>query len=481
MMVPSRKPGAPPELLDTGEEIIAIVTPVSICMLIVVFLVLMLRVDNPNTMQMQGGIAMAAYQEEVRRCNEDVPPHVHQVGHPSLPKKLTSSPVLAQESDSNSDKLAGAIENSLVFVAFITAATFLIFFLFKYNYTRCLWAYMGFSGLLIFGVLGAAIGYEVIQTLMIPLDILTYSLCVYNVSIVGVLAVFFWPSPLAMRQGYLIAIAAIVAFYFTRIPEWTTWTLLIAMAIYDLYAVLTPGGPLRVIVELAEERNEEIPALVYESRPTRRPVRVNRGGAGGGGGGVIEAVMSSSMTSSVRGAGEAGVFLGEARFRGRGGSGAGLGVTSEIQEVGDAGDGDGEGDRGDESESAPLVSSGYGASGDPESNALDPESNAPEYVDPVLGGKLFALPDSIKLGLGDFIFYSVLVARAALYDTFVATSCFLAVLQGLVGTLFLLGVYERALPALPISIAFGVVAYFGSRYALEPVAMEFASQLVFPM
>ena len=143
-----------------------------------------------------------------------------------------------------------------MFVAFITAATFLIFFLFKYNYTRCLWAYMGFSGLLIFGVLGAAIGYELIQTLMIPLDILTYSLCVYNVSIVGVLAVFFWPSPLAMRQGYLIAIAAIVAFYFTRIPEWTTWTLLIAMAIYDLYAVLTPGGPLRVIVELAEERNE---------------------------------------------------------------------------------------------------------------------------------------------------------------------------------------------------------------------------------
>ena len=252
-----------------------------------------------------------------------------------------------------------------MFVAFITAATFLIFFLFKYNYTRCLWAYMGFSGLLIFGVLGAAIGYELIQTLMIPLDILTYSLCVYNISIVGVLAVFFWPSPLAMRQGYLIAIAAIVAFYFTRIPEWTTWTLLIAMAVYDLYAVLTPGGPLRVIVELAEERNEEIPALVYEARPTRRPVRVNRGGAGGGGGGVIEAVMSSSMTSSSRGAGEGGgVFLGEARFRGRGG-GAGLGVTSEIQEVGDAGDGDGEGDGEDESESAPLVSSGYGASGDP--------------------------------------------------------------------------------------------------------------------
>ena len=348
-----------------------------------------------------------------------------------------------------------------MFVAFITAATFLIFFLFKYNYTKCLWAYMGFSGLLIFGVLGAAIGYELIQALGVPLDILTYTFCVYNFSIVGVLAVFFWPSPLAMRQAYLIAIAAIVAFYFTRIPEWTTWTLLVAMALYDMYAVLTPGGPLRVLVELAEERNEEIPALVYEARPTRRPVRQNRGGSGGG---VLEAMMSS------------GTRVGEARYRGRG-SGPGIGemtsVGGEIREV-DSADGDGDGD-GDESESAPLVSSVYGASGD------DPERQAPAYVDPIIGRKLFALPDSIKLGLGDFIFYSVLVARAAMYDTFVATACFIAVLQGLVGTLFLLGVYERALPALPISIAFGVIAYFGARYVLEPTIMEFATHLVFPL
>ena len=100
-------------------------------------------------------------------------------------------------------------------------------------------------------------------------------------------------------------------------------------------------------------------------------------------------------------------------------------------------------------------------------------------MDPVLGGKLFALPDSIKLGLGDFIFYSVLVARAAL-TTHRRHVVLPRRAPGLVGTLFLLGVYERALPALPISIAFGVLAYFGSRYALEPVAMEFASQLAFP-
>ena len=52
-------------------------------------------------------------------------------------------------------------------------------------------------------------------------------------------------------QGYLIVTSVVTAFVFSHIPAWTTWCLLIAMALYDLYAVLTPGGPLKVSLHLA--------------------------------------------------------------------------------------------------------------------------------------------------------------------------------------------------------------------------------------
>ncbi|KAL7246513.1 hypothetical protein ACSBR2_001574 [Camellia fascicularis] len=66
----------------------------------------------------------------------------------------------------------------------------------------------------------------------------------------------------------MVALGIIVAAWFTNLPEWTTWVLLIALALYDLVAVLAPGGILKILVKLALSWNEELPALVYEARPT---------------------------------------------------------------------------------------------------------------------------------------------------------------------------------------------------------------------
>ena len=66
------------------------------------------------------------------------------------------------------------------------------------------------------------------------------------VQIVGMLGILFMPMPLLMKQCYMVWVGIIVAYIFTWIPDWTSWVLLVFMALYDIAAVLIPGGPWKV-------------------------------------------------------------------------------------------------------------------------------------------------------------------------------------------------------------------------------------------
>jgi presenilin 1 len=74
--------------------------------------------------------------------------------------------------------------------------------------------------------------------------------------------------------------------------------------------------------------------------------------------------------------------------------------------------------------------------------------------------------------LGDIIFYSILVSKAALYSFAMFFACSLSLVVGLGLMLLMLAVHGKAFPALPISIFLGVSFYLLMRYSMESWIQE---------
>lgn len=328
--------------------------------------------------------------------------------------------------------------------------TFALVAAFKAGWSSAIQAYMAVSGFSIFFVLTGIIALQVVATLRVTVDALTFGFLLWNFAAAGVASLFLLPAaPLALKQAYLIVTGVVTAFVFTYVPEWTTWALLAAMAAYDLYAVLTPNGPLRLLVETAIDRGEDIPALVYEGRAR-----------GGGGAGGPPAGRSRAMGPlRARRGGDASLPLGAFGFMADTSrtpllDAEATPVAAERRELG----------------VAPAAPERDGA------GAGDPGSSHPGPPAPSSSGA--GLPDAIKLGLGDFIFYSLLVGRASMYDLLAAAAATLAVLAGLGATLLLLAVRRHALPALPISVALGAIFTAAARLIVEPVIIPAAADML---
>ncbi|KAG7596328.1 Presenilin/signal peptide peptidase [Arabidopsis suecica] len=447
-------------ILDSlGVEIIGVMAPVSICMFLVVLLTYSLSVTSDPQIRSAANLIY-----------------------------------IENPSDSTTVKLEGSLANAIVFVVLIAAVTFILVLLFYYNFTNFLKHYMRFSAFFVLGTMGGAIFLSIIQHFSIPVDSITCFILLFNFTILGTLSVFAGGIPIVLRQCYMVVMGIVVAAWFTKLPEWTTWFILVALALYDLVAVLAPGGPLKLLVELASSRDEELPAMVYEARPTVSSgnQRRNRGSslrALVGGGGVSDS--GSVELQAVRNH--------DVNQLGRENSHNMDYNAVAVRDIDNVDDGIGNGSRGG-LERSPLVgspsASEHSTPVGTRGNMEDRESVMDEEMSPLV--ELMGWGDNreeargleeldnvvdisnrgIKLGLGDFIFYSVLVGRAAMYDLMTVYACYLAIISGLGCTLILLSVYNRALPALPISIMLGVVFYFLTRLLMEPFVVGVTTNLM---
>ncbi|GJN06302.1 hypothetical protein PR202_ga24017 [Eleusine coracana subsp. coracana] len=408
----------------------------------------------------------------------------------AAPPPVTAATLVYLESptDSPAQKLVGALLDAVVFVALVAVVTFVLVALYYYRCTGFLKNYMRFSAFFVVFSMGGAILAAVLRRLGTPLDALTVLLLLFNASALGVLSVFASAVPILVRQGYMVALAVIVAAWLSRLPEWTTWIMLVALALYDLVAVLAPRGPLRMLVELASSRDDELPALIYESRPTVGPAT---------GSSSYASVMGSVEMQNMADSGQAdGSQYGRVEreeegsravveMRNPGGSQSGIGENNVEREVPvsvtsrpsnqdeNSQHAVIEIEQSEEEETAPLVSA---ASAD--NAASNEEQRQSSSSSDLVDFEMFESTRGIKLGLGDFVFYSVLVGRAAMYDLMTVYACYLAIIAGLGCTLILLSICKHALPALPISIMLGVTFYFLTRLLMEPFVVGASTSLV---
>eukprot|EP01060_Flectonema_neradi_P025074 TRINITY_DN33908_c0_g1_i1.p1 TRINITY_DN33908_c0_g1~~TRINITY_DN33908_c0_g1_i1.p1 ORF type:complete len:413 (+),score=76.48 TRINITY_DN33908_c0_g1_i1:66-1304(+) len=327
------------------------------------------------------------------------------------------------------ERATNAAVNAVAIVSGFVGITLLLLILYKYQCKKILLSWLLLASILVFAFLGWIIFDLLCASYQLPYDIITCCVILWNFAIVGVLSIFLCGHPF-IKHGYLVITAVIVAWFLTRLPQWTTWMFLAILSVYDIYSVCSSSGFINNFFKTngskeEDEKTEEEMKQTDGSHKPREPTHL-----------YIHGEHDSERVSSEGEFDEYSYHYGSD-------------ISDEEEEQGEVE----EEESHEQSQPAPSQkrSDFYFSDQDPP----DPDS---------LPGLIYDTKNH-QLGLGDFVFYSLLIGRSLDYGFTPCIAAFQGVTVGVLITLTVVTVFDKPIPALPLPVLFG-----GASYAISLLA-----------
>lgn len=384
--VPQTAGGVDPDELKYGASaVVALLKPITVTMVLVV--IILKTVDSFSEDKGKDGFAGAAHED-------------------------TSGDASAGE------QASGAILNTLIILGTVIAMTTVLVTLFYFKWYKALGTFLVIVMAALLGLFTYLTLIQIIVGNNGAFDVYSLSIIIWNYGAVGLIHLAGFGGK-RVQQVYHITLCVTLSLVLQKsLPEYTLWILLAAISCWDLVAVLCPYGPLRILVETAQDREVAIPqALIYST--------------------MLWVTMAQPGDRK-----------------------AGPDPSNLLDDAGRAGTGSGNRQATNPNPSPAAYTRPATDSGAPA--AQRPARPAAESVEDEGGGP--------KLGLGDFIFYSILIGAAAIEDDWgTILACYIAIVVGLILTLFILVIHGKALPALPFSIFFGLIFRFTCALMISPM------------
>ncbi|GMF41838.1 unnamed protein product [Phytophthora fragariaefolia] len=323
---------------------------------------------------------------------------------------------------STAAKTEEALINALLVIVFIAFLTFGIVLLYKCNGMHIFAGYCMLYSAALLGLMGSKLVIIVLcNNLHWVIDRISLMIVMYNFAMVGVLSIFYQKGiPGTLERGYLVATSVIVAWQLAQLPE---------VRLYPLFHVDTliseKGTPIPGLLFEADVGNSHIDEKTSIQQPTSVPRRrfatrdslpedkfIQRLLIAGQGDNVVQSCNAADASRFQQ---QVQAFLYD--------------QNSQCQNLSE------ELARNFERNQLRLWRNLYCYYGVDYVSRQQPypsiqvvfAESADKHLNRCSGGE-DQQDKSIKLGLGDFIFYSVLVARASLHGFAVFAACFLGIL-----------------------------------------------------